>query len=376
MCAPARDQYLVKSVVHASRALAAFRNSGEVLALREITSRSGLSRAMVFRLMYTLQRCGVIKKVGENLYRSNVRPFRHKPYRLGYASQGADDQFAKEIAVGLERAAAVAGLKMIVVGNRPTSRISQRSVDVLVKEKVDLAIELQTDEQAAPIIAEKYREANIPFIAVGVPHPGGTYFGADNLEAGLVGGQCLGRWARRHWPAGTDEIVLIQSANVGSALGSRCTGMLAGMTDVFPQLAECRVKYLHTDGTLGESLQAMRRHLRSRHSRRMLIGAINDASAVGALRACQEAGRAEFCAVVGQNASPEARAELREPSTRLIGSVAYFPETYGEQIISVALDILHRRPVPPAVFVKHRLVTPRNINHIYPNDGLLAIARG
>ena len=74
---------------------------------------------------------------------------------------------------------------------------------------------------------------------------------------------------------------------------------------------------------------------------------------------------------MGQNASPEGRAELRQPGTRLIGSVAYFPEKYGAEIVAVALDILHRRPVPPAVFVKHQLVTPENVDHIYPNDELM-----
>ena len=74
---------------------------------------------------------------------------------------------------------------------------------------------------------------------------------------------------------------------------------------------------------------------------------------------------------MGHNASPEGRAELREPNTRLIGSVAYFPEKYGPEILSLALDILHRRSVPPAVFVKHQLVTRENVDHIYPNDALL-----
>ena len=93
----------------------------------------------------------------------------------------------------------------------------------------------------------------------------------------------------------------------------------------------------------------MRKHLRSTRSRRLLVGAINDPSALGALRAFQEAGRAECCAIMGQNASPEGRAELREPGTRLIGSVAYFPEKYGSEIVAVARGLLNRY-VPPAVF--------------------------
>jgi ribose transport system substrate-binding protein len=54
--------------------------------------------------------------------------------------------------------------------------------------------------------------------------------------------------------------------------------------------------------------------------------------------------------------------------------VAYFPEKYGADVIAVALDILHKRPIPPAVFVKHQLVTPENVDHIYPNDTLMQIA--
>ena len=65
---------------------------------------------------------------------------------------------------------------------------------------------------------------------------------------------------------------------------------------------------------------------------------------------------------------------MRQPETRLVGSVAYFPEKYGSEILKVALDILHRRPVPPAVFVKHQMVTPENVNHIYPNDELMGMA--
>ena len=50
-----------------------------------------------------------------------------------------------------------------------------------------------------------------------------------------------------------------------------------------------------------------------------------------------------------------------------------FPKKYGPEIVTVALDILHRRPVPPAVFVKHQLVTPENVDHVYPNDELMKL---
>src|SRR5438552_8163099 len=269
-----RDRYLVKSVVHSSRLLTAFRSSGEALPLREVAARSGLPKSMAFRLLYTLERCGMVEKVGENLYRSYLRPFKQKPFRLGYAAQGTDYQFSKEVSVGGQGAAAKEGIELISVENRYNAEIAQRNADVLVREGVDLVIEFQTDEHVAPIVAAKYREANIPLIAIEIPHPGATYFGANNYEAGLIGGRYLGRWAKQVWPGALDEIVLITLERAGNLPQMRLTGMLVGMKEAAPQLEGCRVTSIDGDGQLGKSFEAVRRHLRSSRSRRLLAGAV------------------------------------------------------------------------------------------------------
>src|SRR5204863_1433235 len=247
------------------------RSSGEALPLREIAARSGLPKSMTFRLLYTLERCGMLEKVGENLYRSHLRPFKQRPFRLGYAAQGTDYQFSKEVSTGLQRAAAAQGIELICVDNRYNAKIAQRNADVLVREKVDLVIEFQTDEHVAPIVAAKYREAGIPLIAIEVPHPGATYFGANNYEAGLIGGRHLGRWAKLHRYTDEDEIVLITLDRAGSLPRMRLTGMLVGMKETYPTLEQCRISYLDGDGKLGESFEAMRGHLRSTKARGFLL---------------------------------------------------------------------------------------------------------
>jgi len=128
---------------------------------------------------------------------------------------------------------------------------------------------------------------------------------------------------------------------------------------------------LNGEGLFNVAFECVRRHLRVSKARRTLVGTINDASALAAVRAFQEAGRGEGCAVIGQNAEPDARAELRQPRTPLVGTVAHFPEKYGEALIRLALDILGGKAVPPALFVKHQLVTRENVDHLYPNDALL-----
>src|SRR6476620_7958140 len=263
-----RDPYLVKSVVHSSRLLSAFRTSGEALPLREISARSGLPKSMAFRLLYTLERCGMVEKVGENLYRSCLRPFKQKLYRLGYAAQGTDYQFSKEVSTGLQQVAQTEGIELICVDNRYNAKIALRNADVLVREKVDLVIEFQTDEHVAPIVAAKYREANIPLIALEVPHPGATYFGANNYEAGLIGGRFLGRWAKQHWHGEVDEIIFMALPRAGSLPKMRLTGMLVGLKEIIPALESCRVSFLDGDGVFSESFQAVRKHLRTNRSKR------------------------------------------------------------------------------------------------------------
>ncbi len=359
--------------MHAAEVLAAFHSSGEVLRLRDVVSRTGFNKGMCFRLLYTLHQCGFIEKLGENSYRSATETRRRQTCRLGYAAQGQDSSFPREVQAGMVRAAQAKGIELIVVDNRYNPKVALRNASHLLRERVDLVIEFQTDESVAPAIASKYLEANIPFIAIDIPHPGATYFGANNYLAGLIGGRHLGRWARKHWDGEADEILMIELARAGSLPQARVRGMVAGIHEMIRSMEQCATYFIDGDGQFQTTLERVRKHLRESKAKRILIGAANDPSALGALRAVEEAGRAHDCAVVGHNGEPEARAELRNPNTHLIGSVAYFPEKYGEGVIRLALDILAKKVVPPAVFIKHQLLTPENVNHLYPNDSLLGL---
>ena len=246
-----------------------------------------------------------------------------------------------------------------------------------MREKVDLVIEFQIDDGIAAAISARYLEAGIPFIAVHVPHPGGTYYGANNYQAGLLAGHYLGRWAKSKWNGQVDEILLIDAARAGPLIHGRVSGVLVGLGETLREtMNKAKTVTIDGDGQFKLSLEKVRRHLSRSEKKRVLVGAVNDSSALGAARAFQEAGRAAQCAIVGQNAEPDARAELREPRTPLIGSVAYFPEKYGEELISLALDILSRRPTPPAKFVRHQVITAANLDHYYPNDALTLASGG
>ncbi len=368
-----QDAYVVKSLVHATQVLWAFQSPGEVLRLRDVMDRTRFSKGMCFRLLYTLHHCGFLDKVDGNRYRLVSEVRRRRRYRIGYAAQGQDSSFPREVHAGLVRAAEREEVELIVVDNRYQAKVAVKNAEHLLRENVDLVIEFQTDEAVAPAIASKYLEASIPLVAIDIPHPSATYFGANNYAAGLLAGRHLGTWARQHWGGEVDEVLLLELARAGSLLRARMRGVVAGLKETLREVDGRPFVSLDGDGQFKTSLDRVRKHLRESKARHVLVGAANDPSALGAVRAFQEAGRASTCAIVGQNAEPDARVELRESRSPLVGSVGYFPEKYGDGLLKLALDILAGRPVPPAVFVRHQLITPENVDHFYPNDLLMGV---
>jgi ribose transport system substrate-binding protein len=368
-----QDIYLIKSVVHASEVLGAFQHMGDALRLRDVVDRTGFGKGMCFRLLHTLHHCGFLEKTEGARYRLTAEIRRRRRYRIGYAAQGQDTSFPREVQAGLVRAADRESVDLVIVDNRYQAKTALRNAEFLVREGVHLVIEFQTDEAAAPAIAATYLDAGIPLIAIDIPHPGATYFGADNYTAGLLAGRTLARWARQHWNGEVDEILLVEIARAGSLPQARLKGVTAGIHETLRDTQSCPTVTLDGDGQFKTSLERVRRHLRQTRATRILVGTANDPSALGAARAFEEAGRAASCAVVGQNAEPDARAELRQPRTPLIASVGYFPERYGDGLLKLAIDILTKKPVPPAVFVHHQVITRENVDHYYPNDALLGV---
>jgi ribose transport system substrate-binding protein len=322
---------------------------------------------MCFRLLYTMHECGLLEKVGENQYRVMFPSPQHRRFRIGYAGQDRSSSFARLMLDGLVRACQKSQIELIVAANHHNLKVALRNAEGLLRERVNLVV---VYEGAAPEVAAKFQNAGIPMLAVDIPYPGATYFGADNHLAGLIGGRHLGHYAAQRWQGFADDIVLLEIARSGPVVGTRVQGILDGIKDSFPAAVKCRIVRLDTQGEFAPAQECVRKYLRHSKAKRVLVGAANDSSALGALRAFQESGRSADCAVVGEGGEPEARAEMRENGTRLIGSVAFYPERYGDAIVRIATDVLLGKSAPPAAFTTHQLVTPENVNRLYPNDAL------
>ena len=131
MASPANHQrYVVKALVHASQVLGCFSGPGEVLRLREVVARTGMNKGMCFRLLYTLHECGLLEKIGQNSYRSVLEIRRRRKYRIGYAAQGQDSSFPREILAGLGTAAEREQVELIVVDNKYQRKVALRNASL------------------------------------------------------------------------------------------------------------------------------------------------------------------------------------------------------------------------------------------------------
>ena len=228
------DRNESQTVLRACDVLKAFRFRGEELCLSDVTARTGLPKTTTFRLLRTLIHGGVIERASSGVYRNCFGPVAAKPYRIGFASQGGA-QFAQEVLHSIELVASRENVQLITLDNRYSAREALRNADLLVKERVDLVLEFQTYERVAPVVASKFLEANTPVIAIEVPHPGATYFGANNYKAGLIAGRALGRATRERWAGKLEQVLLLELPIAGSLLELRMTGFIDGLRAEWPE---------------------------------------------------------------------------------------------------------------------------------------------
>jgi ribose transport system substrate-binding protein len=224
-----KDRYLIEAVLRACDILDAFQFDGELLRLQELVARTKMNKTRAFRLLCTLEERGLVERVGPHHYRSAIKPLQPNKHRIGYCALTLENAYSRAITESVKRAAAEERVDLVVLDKHYNSKQVLRNVEVLIRERVDLILMHQGDDNLAPIISARIREAGIPLIAIHVPHPGANYFGPDNYTAGVTGGRYVARWVKQNWQGKIDEILLIEYPRAGLFARSRLTGAVAGL---------------------------------------------------------------------------------------------------------------------------------------------------
>lgn len=287
---------------------------------------------------------------------------------VGYAGLSGEFPFVQDVNNGLQRVADCLNVELIITDNEYDPQVALTNADTLVTRGVDVAIEFQTDVGVAPAICNKFDAAGIPVVAIDIPHdPCATFFGADNLEAGKIGGRNLGRVAQERWGGDVDALVLLELPQSGERPQQRMEGAALGVQEILPELGDDQIIRVDGNGDLETSRTVFTDVLtRLTDADHILVSAINDPSAVGALRAAEAAGRTDQVIIAGQNATIEARTEICRDNPAFVGSVAYFPDRYGDYLIPLAIRLAAGEAPPDELLIDHLWIDRANIEQYYP----------
>lgn len=352
------DRYYIEAGARLLDVLELF-NRGESLRLSDVVADLGLTKSTAFRCLYTLEKKGYIERAASG------RTWRRRWRRVGLLSISEKIPFVADVETSIERAAAAAGLTLLVRRHYFDPRRALEGTLQLLAEGVAVLVVYNPDEHVSHLIADRCARAHTPIIAITFPVPGACLFGINNYRAGLTGGEGLGQYVQASWNRTLEHVLLLDIPGSSPAQRARMTGMLEGLRK-FVSVPEVVVRHLHAGRERFTAYELTKDFLRTHpRARRIAVLCYNDLNAMGAFRATEECGRAADVRIVSQGGVAEVRAAIASRGSPLWGAVAHFPERFGARLVPLIQSILRGEPVPQTVFTEHVLLTRANLRQYY-----------
>ncbi len=263
-------------------------------------------------------------------------------------------------------------IDLVFYDNRRDVRAARDNAADAIRRKVDLYVEYFHDAATNEAVARMLRDAHIPVLAVNYSVADAPLYTADNAAAGRLAGEALGNFAARSWRGRTVVGAIVGPVGAREdRVAERVRGVTEGLRRQQPTI---RIVTLDTQGNPGAVATLLGRALAGQPSAKFLIAALDDATALAAKSALEAAGRLADGAIVGHgcdrsiHGGASDRKEI-DPSNRgsiVLGSVAFYLDRYGYEVLPLALRMLRGEPVPARTATSHKLITAANVFMEYP----------
>jgi len=285
---------------------------------------------------------------------------------LGFGSQFA---FIAIVDESMQRAADEYGVNLLFIDNEFSPEKALENAELIAaRDDVDLVFEFNYYQQQNYVIADIFKEAGIPVVAIDIPIPGAVYYGGDNYFAGKIAGIGLGEWAAEQWGEEPVDLVLVEQQSMAGqqTLEARTLGIIAGVYQSMPYLTEDQVVRFEGENNPDAAGEAVAAQLTAHpDAQRVLIGMLGDSNAIAALNQAIELGRDVGASGIGGDDVGIQALRSGDPPG-FVGTSLFLPEHYGDDLIPLGCRILAGEQVPAEVFVSHVLLTKNNLDEYYP----------
>ena len=278
----------------------------------------------------------------------------------------------REVREGFVLAARLLPVDLILYDNQRDPEKALANAADAIRRKADLYVQYHHDAATNAVIGQQLRAARIPVLAINYPVPDAPLYTLDNAAAGRIAGEALGEFAARAWRG--RSVLAVVVGNLG-ARDDRVPERVQGVTDGLKrQLPAIRIVTLDTQGNPARVGELLGRLAASQPGTKLLVAATDDAAALAAKGALEAVGRLADGAIVSHGVDRSIHGGMSDrkeidPSNRgsiVIGSVAFYLDRYGYEVLPLALRMLRGEPVPPRTVTRHKLITAANVFVEYP----------
>ena len=261
---------------------------------------------------------------------------------------------------------------MVFYDNKQDRARALANAEDAIARRVDLYIQYHADPDVNALVAEKMKAAGIPVLALNRPVPGAPLYTADNAAAGRIAGEALARFATRGWRG--QRVIAVVIGPLEDRAGRVPERVQAVTAELKRALPAVPVIPLDTRGNPAQVAALLGRTLAAHPATRVLVAAMDDGTALAAKSALEAAGRLGDGAVVSHGLDRSIHGGMNDkkeidPSNRgsiVLGSVAFYLDRYGYEVLPLALRMLRGEPVAPSNPTRHQLVSAANVFIEYP----------
>jgi len=266
------------------------------------------------------------------------------PKTIGVSIQDLEAQFYQQMEAGMKSEAAKFGYKLSFVDASRDSARQQSQVEDFISRKVDAVILTPYDSQAIGSAIVEANNANIPVFTADIANASKqgvvvSHVASNNVQGGQQAGMLM--CAAVH---NAGSVAIIDEPEVTS-VQDRVKGFRMALQQHCPNVKV--VADVDSGGTRTKA-NADTGDVLQRYKDLKGIFGINDDSALGAVAAIQAAGLKSI-AVVGYDASPEARTAIKNGS--MAGDAIQHPDVIGAKTIDVIHDYFSGKTVPARIDV-------------------------
>lgn len=367
--------YLLDSLQRAIRIIELLQaNPVEAMPLSRLSRDAAVNKTTVLRILRTFEHCGWVVQQAPGQYRLAFQRLDARPRRVGYASRDERLAFPRAVTESIAQTASAHGVELLAMDNRGSRMHAVKNVERMIREKVEVAIIFQPDAAVGPEIASLFHESGTPVISLEMPMAGAAYFGADSYSAGITGGRAMARVLQKSGER-VEELLFLSNPGFGTPSAARLNAFRKAFQEQDRRNATLTVTSVDGNGSFASGLRLVRLRMKATRKRRCLVVCQNDPAAMGAAQAIEESGRAGGWSVWSFGGALDVRMELRRKGSPMAGAIGLAPERYGDQIWNLVSAMLEKRPAPPALFARMRVLTRENIDELYPRDLELSAAR-